>query len=232
MKQCPKCLKEHERKGRFCSRKCANSRVWSLEDKKKKSVSALASPKHQKEMASRKILWAAKKELKHKCFACDEEVKGKRKFCSRTCFVEYKRSTNEAFVNYKLDCAFNFNVYDYPEEFNLRLIEEHGWYSASNRGNNFNGVSRDHRVSILYGFINGVPTEMMSHPANCELMQHGDNNRKKTKCSISIEELKTHINEWNKRNTVVTLYRKEGRLISGYEADRHRPLPPRLCRCS
>ncbi|NJO63606.1 MAG: HNH endonuclease [Richelia sp. RM2_1_2] len=37
MKQCPKCNTEHNKLGIFCSRSCANSRIWSEEDKKKKS---------------------------------------------------------------------------------------------------------------------------------------------------------------------------------------------------
>lgn len=40
MKQCPKCSKEHEKKGTFCSRQCANSRVWDKSDKAKKSYAA------------------------------------------------------------------------------------------------------------------------------------------------------------------------------------------------
>ena len=39
MKNCPKCNELHNKPGMFCSRKCANSRVWTTEDKKKKSVS-------------------------------------------------------------------------------------------------------------------------------------------------------------------------------------------------
>jgi hypothetical protein len=39
MKICPKCDVPHEKAGVFCSRACANSRTWSDEDKKKKSVS-------------------------------------------------------------------------------------------------------------------------------------------------------------------------------------------------
>jgi hypothetical protein len=38
MKICPKCNAEHENPGTFCSRKCANSRVWTAEAKQKKSV--------------------------------------------------------------------------------------------------------------------------------------------------------------------------------------------------
>jgi hypothetical protein len=37
MKKCPKCNMTHLKTGMFCSRKCANSRIWSKEDKEKKS---------------------------------------------------------------------------------------------------------------------------------------------------------------------------------------------------
>jgi len=40
MKNCPKCDIEHEKDGPFCSRKCANSRDFSVETRKKKSDSA------------------------------------------------------------------------------------------------------------------------------------------------------------------------------------------------
>lgn len=38
MKQCPRCSAEHTKPGTFCSRKCANSRVFSEESKLKKSI--------------------------------------------------------------------------------------------------------------------------------------------------------------------------------------------------
>jgi hypothetical protein len=38
MKNCPKCNTPHDKPGIFCSRKCANSRVFSEESKQKKSV--------------------------------------------------------------------------------------------------------------------------------------------------------------------------------------------------
>lgn len=37
MKKCPKCEIQHGKNGKFCSRKCANSKSWSEEDKIKKS---------------------------------------------------------------------------------------------------------------------------------------------------------------------------------------------------
>ena len=40
MKECPKCLILHNNSGKFCSRKCSNSRVWSEDDNRKKSIAA------------------------------------------------------------------------------------------------------------------------------------------------------------------------------------------------
>ena len=40
MKVCLKCSVEHNKKGTYCSRSCANSRIWSDEDKMKKRLSA------------------------------------------------------------------------------------------------------------------------------------------------------------------------------------------------
>jgi len=53
MKICPKCNSEHNKKGSFCSRICANSRSWSTEDKLKKSESAKNSEKLK--IANKKI---------------------------------------------------------------------------------------------------------------------------------------------------------------------------------
>lgn len=54
--ECEKCKKEHDGSfgsGRFCSRKCANSRVWKKEDKLKKSISAKNSDKVTKRFRSK-----------------------------------------------------------------------------------------------------------------------------------------------------------------------------------
>ena len=45
MKECPKCLKQHNKNGVYCTMSCANSRTWSEEDKKKKSISGKNSDK-------------------------------------------------------------------------------------------------------------------------------------------------------------------------------------------
>jgi hypothetical protein len=47
MKQCPKCGTEHDKSGTFCSRACANSRVFSDSAKLKKSVALKGKPSNQ-----------------------------------------------------------------------------------------------------------------------------------------------------------------------------------------
>ena len=44
MKECPKCKKEHTKNGIFCSRSCANSRIFSNEAKHKKSIALKGKP--------------------------------------------------------------------------------------------------------------------------------------------------------------------------------------------
>lgn len=48
MKQCPKCLVEHDKNGIFCSRSCANSRVFTEESNKKRSNSLVGKPSKKK----------------------------------------------------------------------------------------------------------------------------------------------------------------------------------------
>jgi len=59
MKQCPKCNKQHEKAGVFCSRSCANSRVFSDEAKLKKSIALKGKPsnqpKYDREKAAQKL---------------------------------------------------------------------------------------------------------------------------------------------------------------------------------
>jgi hypothetical protein len=186
----------------YCSRSCANSREVS-EEQKIKTSETLTGKTYIKPI-----------EIISVCENCEQEfsyirkhkhntiIKPKR-FCSISCSARFrnklKRKNRSEFLNYSADCSFKFNVFDYPEEFDLFLIEEYGWYKAKNRGDNLNGISRDHMISVRYGFDNNIPTEHISHPANCKLMQHSNNSSKNIKCSISYEELLEKIEKWNKK---------------------------------
>ena len=107
---------------------------------------------------------------------------------------------------YYLASRFKFNVYHYPEEFDLSLIYQYGWYTCPGlkrkvHPKNTLGVSRDHIISISYGFANNIHPSIISHPANCRIMIHSDNKIKHTKCDLTIDELLERIDSWNKKYT-------------------------------
>lgn len=130
-----------------------------------------------------------------------------KRFCTRNCAssfgnkLRYKNSriNRPALINYRADCAFKFSLKDYPDEFDFTLVETHGWYKAKNRGDNLGGISRDHMVSVRWGFDNNIPAEHISHPANCQLIQHGKNVSKGTSNSISYQELLERIKHWDEK---------------------------------
>lgn len=118
-----------------------------------------------------------------KCHHC-EEIFTSRKI-SRYC-----TSHHDFYKNNRNRFQFTFNIYEYPDLFDLTLIDKYGWYSPGNRGpKNNNGISRDHKISIRDAIKNNYDPYYISHPLNCELMSHSKNKEKYVKSSISYEEL-------------------------------------------
>ena len=101
------------------------------------------------------------------------------------------------YKNYKKLCSFKFYVFDFINESDFNLIKRHGWYKSTNNGNNPNGVSRDHKISIKYGFDNNIDPKIISHPANCQIITQNENSRKNSKNSTSIAQLNEDIIKWN-----------------------------------
>jgi hypothetical protein len=107
------------------------------------------------------------------------------------------------YKQYSYACRFNFGISSYPEWFRSAsdLITQYGWYSTpgSNRKGitNTNGISRDHMVSVHYGYVNNISPEIIRHPANCALMPHSINNSKNNNSSITIDELLQRIQKFN-----------------------------------
>ncbi len=120
-------------------------------------------------------------------------------FCSVPCWKEFHRLRKPAWRIYSEQCAFKFNVYDYPDYFDIELLNRYGWYSPSNKNNNLNGVSRDHCISVKWGFDNGIDPKLISHPANCRLVRHTDNQLKSFKCSITPDLLKQQIDRFHEQ---------------------------------
>lgn len=140
------------------------------------------------------------------CNHCANDFIPKRrtnKFCSIQCVKQYRRnvaSLNKTdFQKYRVECSFKFSLNDFPNEFDFSLIDKYGWYKAKNKGDNLYGVSRDHMVSVRYGFDNNIDPRIISHPANCKLMKHNENVSKYIDCSISVDQLLNRIKEWDEK---------------------------------
>jgi hypothetical protein len=205
---CQNCNLEHTGtygSGRFCSVKCA--RGFSTKAKRteiNKQVSATqAGRKLTKEHIKNIELgnnFNRKEKIVKSCTECGAEMicrpSDMRKYCSTKCWVNYTEKNKEPYLLYRQRCKFTFSIADYPDKFNSDLILEHGWYSPSNKQNNLDGVSRDHMLSVKDGFINGIDPAVISHPANCDLVLHRANQRKRSNSSITVEELLDRIKKW------------------------------------
>ena len=142
------------------------------------------------------------------CPYCGKEFETIRKTqvcCSFRCGRKYRdikkyKLTNEFLCKYyKKLCCFNFSLNSYPDEFDFSLIEKYGWYKAKNRGDNLNGISRDHIYSRNKGFENLIDPYIISHPANCQLLRHNDNASKHSDCDIELESLIEKLKKWNQK---------------------------------
>jgi hypothetical protein len=175
----------------FCSRSCANTRTISDSHKLRTKVTLL-----------RKLRDSVK------CATCGAEYTPintrNKKFCTDSCKAKHeknhkKSATDMSLNDYRRACQFKFNLSDYPTEFNFELVTEHGWYSPTNKKNNIRGVSRDHIISVRYGYDNKIDPKIISHPANCQLLLHSDNVSKYTKNGLTLMELEDKINKWNSK---------------------------------
>lgn len=127
--------------------------------------------------------------------------------CYKTGLIFYSRSYQKYHPSiivdkqhYAIACKFRFSISQFPQWFDGNLIKQHGWYSTpgSRKGiKNLNGVSRDHRISVDYGYRNNIDPAIINHPANCQLVLHNDNQRKYNKCSIDIKQLLEDIKRFN-----------------------------------
>jgi len=182
------------RKMYFCSRSCANNRGNRTPEERKNISRGLRN----------RFLSSTKK---ISCLECMTSLEVREKstqiFCSKSCSYAYRSKSSKSKWSkkriYRDQCKFTFGLKSYPDEFDFSLIEKFGWYKASNRGNNLQGISRDHIVSVDYGFRNNISPAIISHPANCRLMKHDENLLKNRKSDMSIDQLLEKIKAWDTR---------------------------------
>jgi hypothetical protein len=91
---------------------------------------------------------------------------------------------------------FTFNVFHYPDLFDLSLITTHGFRDNKT---NPNGITRDHKISVNDAIRNGSDPYYIKHPMNCELMFFNENNKKKTNSSITYQELIKLVDDYDKK---------------------------------
>lgn len=130
------------------------------------------------------------------CKECDKvyrKVKG-RLYCSDACKI------SAGIKVYRRSCQFKISKTHYPHLFNLDLLNQHGWYRASNhpKGYNPEGATWDHLFRVEDGFKLGVDLAIMRHPANAEMVSWRENFARK-KSRITYAELLTRIEEFDKR---------------------------------
>jgi len=210
---CEYCNSEHNGEyatGRFCSNKCA--RGFSTKDKRKEineKVSKTINSVEYKEKYSRIYKRDSTKWSSKQCLNCETEyeyrISQKTKFCCFECYKQYYKSLKSEKRIYTENCYFDFNIYDYPSEFDIELLKQRGLYSPINKKNNPNGVSRDHIVSISHGYKNNISAEIIKHPANCKLILNKHNQEKHSKCGLTIKELNEKIIIWDKKYKAKTV---------------------------
>lgn len=175
---------------RFCSEKCARK----------------FSAKQNREETNRKIRETFKRTRKpspihtlrcNRCNKAFESKKSSQKFCSKRCANRTRGNVSGLSRKYKLLTAFRFSLNQFPDEFDFSLVEKHGWYKAANRGNNLDGVSRDHLLAVMDGFKQRINPLLLAHPANCRLLVHSENVSKGCKSELTIETLLERILKWN-----------------------------------
>lgn len=177
----------------FCSIACGNRARIVSDQQKQKTSNALTGRRASTESKLKKV--------KPTCQNCGKSCRQQTaSFCSKTCFKsQFVGPVKQNLQTYRAQCAFKFNLGTYPNEFDFSLIKTHGWYSAVNRGNNASGVSRDHMVSVKYGFIHNIDPSIIAHPANCCVITQSQNASKSDKCAITLEELLARIEQWDQK---------------------------------
>ncbi|QXO12734.1 hypothetical protein pEaSNUABM49_00519 [Erwinia phage pEa_SNUABM_49] len=99
-------------------------------------------------------------------------------------------------TEYRGLCNFTHDLRNYPNEYDLTLLEEHGMFHPKK---NPKGVSRDHMYSVHDGYHNKVDPSILKHPANCSIMLQTNNTIKHSTSSITYEELLERIRIWDEK---------------------------------
>lgn len=203
---CSGCIPWEGRTNKTCSTEC-RSKLQSAYNSVRNLDKESAARKRETLMSTlnRKkndiFKWQDHLTMQYKSADKDNYCKLRLNTCSH-CSVKFYSRTQKKYCNShaglynangRNQFVFTFNVYHYPDLFNLDLIKEHKWRCSKT---NPNGVTRDHRVSINEAIRNGYDSYYIKHPLNCELMLFSENNRKKHNSSMTYAELVRMVDKW------------------------------------
>jgi hypothetical protein len=87
-----------------------------------------------------------------------------------------------ALDRYKVECSKITNLF-FDD---LQLLEN---YSKRSLAGTEGGYHLDHRISLKFGYDNGIPPELVGHIENLIMIPWSENISKKDKCSLSVSEL-------------------------------------------
>lgn len=194
--ECSTPIKYDKQHNKFCSHSCAalasnRERLesgWTMSNETKQSISSkLSKPKFSDHVAGEysKVFFRTCKKCDVAFFSATS-----KQYCFQ-CKCAVQRATDIF--------SFRFNVFHYPDLFDLTLIEKYGWYSQGGKRKykNTNGISRDHRVSVSEALKNEYDYYYITHPINCKLMHQSANSSKGSKSSITYAELIKLVDEYD-----------------------------------
>lgn len=204
---CQECGKEKRvrknENSKFCSKSCSASNMnkfRTIESRNKQKNSLLKTlslkftkkkPKKQRQfiLKNGKLIRKINPPKVRNCKSCNKEIFNTFKsFCEQCKYKYYKL--------YRVACNFTFLIKDYNYLFSfdeIANLKRYGMYSPINKNNNLKGVSRDHIFSVNEAYKLNIKPSFINHPANCRLLKHEENNKKKTRCDLTLNELYNNI---------------------------------------
>jgi len=182
---CSKQFKSNNFENRkYCSRSCSAKVNNTTRIPKQKKPVLTKKQKWLKTVAGPYII------LKHsKCKHCGCTIVKPKK--TAYCDVHKNLYSSHNRKRYR----FEFNLYHYPDLFDLKSLSEKGFYDGTS--STTHKMTRDHRVSITEAIKYNYNPYYISHPMNCELMSWSDNIKKGIKSSITYEQLVEFVDNYD-----------------------------------
>jgi hypothetical protein len=113
---------------------------------------------------------------------------------NQTQYLNNVEFENNSIQRYRYDSRFIIDFYHLEFIKGYNLLLKFGVYDSHS---NVNGVVKDHRLSVWFGYTNNVPATLTGHLANCEFLRYKDNIKKSKNSSLSVNELLNEIKKFN-----------------------------------